>query len=182
MAANTIIVLGDSLSTAHGFDTSQGWVNLLQNKLNQPHPHTKIVNMSITGATTSNGLQRLPKILRQYKPKIVIIELGGNDGLRGLKIITIKKNLNQMIRISQAAHSKVLILGIRLPPNLGIYAEQFQKIFTNISASKDVQVIPQFLLGIDENLALFSEDGIHPNATAQPIIVKTVWPVLQKML
>ncbi|MBV9576829.1 MAG: arylesterase, partial [Gammaproteobacteria bacterium] len=161
----------------------QGWVALLRERLQNEKYNYAIINASISGDTTSNGLARLPIALQKYQPTITIIELGGNDGLRGLDISIIKNNLEQMIELIKNAHSKILILGMQLPPNYGpLYTQQFQQIFTNLAKRKDVHIVPFFLQAIAENRDYFQADGIHPTAAAQPLILNTIWPLLKPLL
>lgn len=142
-----------------------------------------MINASISGDTTSNGLARLPQALKQHEPSITIIELGANDGLRGLQISTIQDNLEQMTVLAKQAGSRVLILGVRIPQNYGsLYTKQFQQIFTNVAKQQNVSVLPNFLNSIDENIDLFQPDGLHPKVEAQHLILKNVWPVLEKLL
>lgn len=183
MAENTIVIVGDSLSAAYGIEQQQGWVSLLQTRLRQEKFSYVVINASISGDTTSNGLARLPPILQMYKPLITVIELGANDGLRGLEISHIKRNLAQMILMAKQAKSKVLILGMRLPPNYGpVYTNAFQQIFTDLAKQYEVSIVPLFLKGVDENRALFQPDTFHPDATAQVIILNNVWSVLKTLL
>lgn len=175
--------MGDSISAGYGIDVKQGWVELLKQRLKENKYDYEVVNTSISGDTTSNGLAQLPAALKQYKPVITIIELGGNDGLRGLKSSIIKANLERMIRLAKNASSKVLILGVRLPPNYGPeYTKAFQNIFISLAKRKDVVVVPFFLKKIDEDTSLMQSDQIHPTAAAQIILLDNMWPVLQGML
>jgi acyl-CoA thioesterase-1 len=183
LAENTILILGDSLSAARGIDPKQGWVQLLQDRLNEQKYHYTVVNDSISGDTTSNGLQRFPESLSRNKPKITVIELGGNDGLRGLPPQLIKKNLLQLISLAEAANSKVIVLGVRLPPNYGQdYLDQFLQIYQELAAQTDLMTVPLFLNNVDSNRTLMQEDGIHPTAKAQRIMLDNVWDTLKKIL
>lgn len=183
IAKNTILIIGDSLSAAYGMQREQAWPALLQKKLQENNYHYTVVNASVSGDTTSNGLARLPAALANYHPDITIIELGGNDGLRGIPLNVIEKNLNAMVEAALAANSSVLILGVRLPPNYGpAYTSGFQEIFTRVAAANHVAVVPVMLQHIDENLHLFQKDGIHPTAKAQPIILSNIWTNLHQML
>ncbi len=182
-AENTILVVGDSLSAGHGIDPAQGWVELLKQRLKENHYDYAVINKSVSGDTTSNGLTQLPAALAQYKPVITIIELGGNDGLRGIDTAVIKANLEKMIQLAKNASSQVLVLGVRLPPNYGPeYIKAFHDIFTHLANRKDIAVVPLFLATIDANTDLMQSDGIHPRAAAQIILLNNVWPILQKML
>ncbi len=183
VAQNTILIVGDSLSAGYGVNPNENWAVLLQATLKENRSPYQVVNASVTGSTTSNGLANLPSALNQYKPKITIIELGGNDGLRGLQITLIKNNLQQMINLAKQAGSEVLLLGLRLPPNYGPdYTQQFQAIYVDLADSNHIAVVPLLLTSIDDNPALMQADHIHPNTQAQPIILKTVWPTLSKLL
>lgn len=182
MAQNTILIVGDSISAAYGLDIKQGWVTLLQEKLRTEKYNYKVINASISGDTTSNGLTRLPVALKQYQPTITIIELGGNDGLRGLDTEVIQNNLSQMVTLAKQANSKVLILGLRMPPNYGpAYTEKFKAIFTTVASQQHVKVVPDFLTIVAEK-NLFQGDNIHPTAEAQQLILTNVWSELKGML
>lgn len=183
MAKNSILIVGDSISAAYGIEPQQGWVALLRTRLQAEKYNYHVINASISGDTTSNGLARLPSALKKYQPAITIIELGGNDGLRGLDIPVIKNNLERMMVLIKNAQSKVLVLGIRLPPNYGPrYTQQFHQMFTDLAKRQDVHVVPIFLQGIEENRHYFQSDGIHPTAEAQNILLNNVWPTLKTML
>lgn len=182
-AKNTILIVGDSLSAGYGMNIADNWVALLQQRLQKEQFNYQVVNISISGNTTSNGLAQLPDALRQHQPTITIIELGGNDGLRGLQIATIKANLQQMITLAKQAHSKVLLIGVRLPPNYGaLYGEQFQQIFIDLAKENQISVVPLFLKNVDDKAGLMSSDGIHPTAQAQVVMLEHVWGVLERML
>lgn len=183
MAKNTILIVGDSLSAGYGIELKQSWVNLLQKRLSEDKYDYKVVNISASGSTTSNGLAKLPHALKKYQPHVTIIELGANDGLRGLDITVIKNNLTQMIQLAKAANSKVLLIGIRLPPNYGAaYTQQFQAIFPELGKQHQVSVIPLFLAKVDENPIFFQPDRIHPTAAAQNQMLDNVWVALKGML
>ncbi|WP_083627841.1 arylesterase [Salinicola sp. MH3R3-1] len=177
--ADTILVMGDSLSAAYGIDPQQGWVNLLKQRLGDEHD---VVNASISGETTSGGSARLLDMLRQYHPDIVLLELGGNDGLRGLSPQQMQVNLAKMIERSQQQDAKVLLLGIEVPPNYGpAYSDAFRGVFTQLADEYQVPLLPFLLEGVDLETMLQS-DGIHPTAEAQPIILDNVWPKLEPLL
>lgn len=183
LAKSTILVLGDSLSAAYLMPNSEGWVSLLEQRLKKQNLDWKIVNSSIVGDTTASGKRRLPKLLEEHQPNIVILELGGNDGLRGLPHKRIRKNIENMVSAIQQQQAKVLLVGIKLPPNYGDrYANGFYNIYQNISKQYSLPLIP-FLL---DKIALVPElmlpDGIHPTSEAQPIILNTVWKHLEPML
>lgn len=183
MAQNTILVLGDSLSAAYGLQLDQGWVALLQQRLNENHFDYKVVNASVSGDTTSNGLARLPALLQKVTPAVTIVELGGNDGLRGLPLPVIKANLTRIIALLKAVNSKVILVGVRLPPNYGpAYTQQFQQLFIAVAADNKVQVVPLLLNNVDSQQELFQADGVHPVAKAEPLMLDNVWTVLEKML
>jgi acyl-CoA thioesterase I len=183
LAKNTILIVGDSISAGYGIEPNQGWVHLLQQRLAEQRPAIKIINASISGDTTSNGLARLPKALQAYQPMITIIELGGNDGLRGLSLATIKQNLQHMIDLVHQAKSKTLLLGIRIPANYGPnYTLQFQDIFRQLCHDNAIACVPLFLQGIDDRPQLMQADKIHPTAAAQAQLLDNVWPVLQGLL
>lgn len=183
LAKNTILIVGDSISAGLGVDMRLNWAALLQKRLKENNYDYQVVNASITGDTTSNGLARLPAVLRQYQPQVTVIELGGNDGLRGLQIPQIKNNLQRMIFLAQQSGSKVLILGLRLPPNYGMqYDQQFKQIFLDFAKRHDINVVPLFLNRIDDHPELMQPDGIHPVADAQVLLLDNVWPELKKLL
>jgi len=182
-ANNSILIIGDSLSAGYGIDTNLGWVNLLRNKLQQNGYHYDVINSSISGDTTSQGLARLPGALKQFKPQITIIELGGNDGLRGLPIATIKNNLNQMISLIKKTNSHVLLIGVRLPPNYGLaYTNQFHQLFVSLAQQNKISIVPFFLQNIDQDYSLMQADHIHPIAKAQSAMLNNIWPTLEKLL
>lgn len=182
-AAKTIVVLGDSLSAGYGIDIQQGWVALLQNRLQHSGYSYQVANASISGDTTSEGLARLPGAIQRYNPQIVIVELGGNDALRGIQLQTTHNNLGQIILLAQKARAKVLLLGIRLPPNYGpVYTQQFQAIYVQLAKKYHIAVVPLFLNGVDANPQLMQDDGIHPRAAGQPIMLNNVWGKLKQML
>ncbi|WP_295041162.1 arylesterase [Salinicola sp.] len=177
--ADTIVVMGDSLSAAYGIDPQAGWVNLLKNRLGDEH---EVVNASISGETTSGGSARLPEVLGQYHPDIVLLELGGNDGLRGLSPQQMQVNLSKMIERSQKEDARVLLLGIEVPPNYGpAYTDAFRDVFTQLARDYEVPLLPFLLEGVDLDTML-QDDGIHPTAEAQPIILDNVWSKLEPML
>lgn len=179
----TILVLGDSLSAAFQIPPEEGWVALLQAKLKTTYPQAVVINSSIVGDTTANGLQRLPSLLTEHKPDIIIIELGGNDGLRGLPVQSIKANLDAMIDKSLKARAKILLIGMRIPPNYGsTYTQQFEQTYQALSIQHQVPLIPFFLDNVALNPELMFPDKIHPNAKAQKTLLDTVWPKLEPLL
>jgi acyl-CoA thioesterase-1 len=185
---STILVLGDSISAAHGIAPTKGWVALLQKQLNELSEQNRgkkfnIINASISGDTTDDGLARLPALLKKYHPMLTIIELGGNDGLRGFPLNIIKKHLGKMVELSQMQGSKVLLLGMRIPPNYGRrYADGFFSNYAYVANQYDIPYVPFLLEGVGGHPSLMQADGIHPNAIAQPILLKNLWSTLQSML
>ncbi|MDA8679265.1 arylesterase [Luminiphilus sp.] len=179
----SILVLGDSISAAYGMPLEQGWVALLEQKLEQEAVPHAVVNASISGDTSAGGLRRLPSLLKRYQPDIVIIELGGNDGLRGYPVGQLQDNLAALIRLSESAGAKVLILPMEIPPNLGkFYVDAFRASFPQAIEGTDA-ILGQFpLASVATNPALMQADGIHPTAKAQPLIVSTVWIDLKALL
>jgi len=175
----TILVVGDSISAGYGMAMEEGWVNLLRQKL---AGSARVVNASITGDTTAGGLARLPKTLAVHRPDVVVIELGGNDGLRGYPIRHIRENLLAMARAVAAAGAKPVLAGMRLPPSYGRYAESFHRIYFDVAASLDVPLVPFLLEGVATDEALMQRDGIHPGAEAQPMLLDNLWPVLAEAL
>jgi acyl-CoA thioesterase-1 len=182
-AARTLLVVGDSLSAAYGVDVGSGWVALLGKRLDRQKYDYQIINASISGDTTANGLARLPKLLAAHQPAIVIIELGGNDGLRGLALDQMKHNITAMVTKAKTRHARVLLVGMRLPPNYGnYYAERFRHIYREVAAEQQVGLAPFLLDGIAANPALMQPDGIHANAKAQQKMLENVWPHLRPLL
>lgn len=181
--AGTLLVVGDSISAAFGLDSQQGWVALLEKRLEQEGFDHSVVNASISGDTTSGGLARLPALLAEHKPEMVIIELGGNDGLRGQPVAQLQQNLAAMIEQSQQAGAQVLLLGMRLPPNYGVrYTTAFAEVFDVLAKEKQVSLVPFFLEGVGGVATLMQADGIHPTAGAQSILLENVWPTLKPLL
>jgi acyl-CoA thioesterase I len=178
----TVLVMGDSLSAGYGIKVEEGWVSLIQQELAKKQ-QAKIINASVSGETTSGGLTRLPALLSQHKPDIVILELGGNDGLRGQPIKTMKENLQTMIKLSQDSGAKVVLAGMQIPTNYGArYTTQFKESYSQLAEENKVVLIPFFLEGVAARSELIQNDGIHPTAAAQPIIAKNVLPVLLPLL
>ena len=179
----TILVLGDSISAGYGMNLEQGWVALLNERLKERSSAYTVVNASISGNTSGDGLGRLPLLLEKFSPTIVVIELGGNDGLRGYPVKVLTKNLQSMIDISQQAHAQVLLAGIEIPPNYGQrYTDLFRAGFQEVAANNDVAFIPFILENIALNPDLMQDDGIHPTAEAQPMLLDNIWPTLASML
>lgn len=179
----SILVLGDSLSAAHGIDPKSGWVNLLSAKITQEKKPYQVINASISGDTTINGLKRLPALLNKYQPEIVIIELGANDGLRGLSLKVMRKNLEKIILLSQQTGAEILLAGMEIPPNYGKrYTQAFNKTYRDLSEQYKTQLIPFLLIGVGDKRELMQNDGLHPTQAAQVIIMNTVWRGIKVML
>ena len=181
-----ILVVGDSLSAEYGIARGTGWVALLNKQLAKDKPQWQVVNASISGDTTAGGLARLSTLLQQHQPKVVVIELGGNDALRGFPLKTTENNLIQMVTACYKAKATVLLIGMQVPPNYGQeYAQEFSRMFVRISQQQRTQLVPFLLKGVADAAdptALFQPDRIHPKAQAHPIILSNVWPVLKRML
>jgi len=181
--AGTALVVGDSISAAFGLETSQGWVHLLQQRLDDGEHDYRVVNASISGDTSAGGLARLPALLSEHEPDIVIIELGGNDGLRGQPPAQLKRNLAAMAEQAQQAGAKVLLLGMRMPPNLGQrYTSAFADAFDSLAEEKDLPYVPFLLEGIGGVQGMMQADRVHPTAQAQELMLDNVWPVLEPLL
>ncbi|RKG52746.1 arylesterase [Acinetobacter cumulans] len=182
--AKTIMIVGDSLSAGYGIPAQQGWVNLLQKRLDQQYPKQhKVVNASVSGETTSGALARLPKLLQTHRPDLVVIELGGNDGLRGQPPKMIEKNLAQLVQKSQQAKAKVVLFGMKIPPNYGTaYSKAFENNYKTVSQQYKVQLLPFFLEGVAGNKNLIQSDQIHPNAKAQPLLLNNAYPYIKRHL
>ena len=176
-------MLGDSLSAAYGIRLEQGWVALLQGRLKAQGYGHKVVNASASGETTGGALARLPRALERHRPAVVIVELGGNDGLRGLPIADVRGNFESLIRLSRAAGAKVLLVGMRIPPNYGpAYTKAFHELYGELARRYELPLVPFFLDGIALDDSLMLEDGLHPNAAAQPKLLDQVWPQLKPLL
>ncbi len=175
----TILVLGDSISAGYGVAVEDGWVAGLRERLEaENYPH-RVVNASITGDTTSGGRARLPDALERHEPAIVIIELGGNDGLRGQPLEAMRRNLQAMIEHARGADAAVLLLGIRLPPNYGrAYIERFIDVYEELADTTGVALVPRVLENVGERREFMQDDGIHPNADGHTVILDNVWPTL----
>ncbi len=179
-----ILVFGDSISAGYGLArVEQGWVVLLQTRLKNEDYGYQVINASISGETTAGGLARLPRALSLHHPKIVILELGGNDGLRALPIAQMRANLTRMAELGAAAGAKVLLLGMRIPPNYGPeYTEQFHSCYTDLARDEKLSIVPFLLLDVAQFPNLMQADGIHPNELGQPKLLANVWPSLQPLL
>ncbi len=182
-AKPVILVLGDSLSAAYGIDLDQGWVSLLKARLaDEGFPH-RVVNASISGDTTAGGQSRLPGLIEEHRPAVIIIELGANDGLRGFPPARIVERMVQLVERAQAAGARVLLAGVRLPPNYGnAYAQAFQGLYAEVAEETGAALVPRLLQGVADDLALMQADGLHPKAAAQPLILDNVWPQLRPLL
>lgn len=182
-SACTLLVLGDSISAAYGMAQDQGWVQHLQQRLHDHSLPCRVVNASISGDTTAGGLRRLPGLLERHQPEVLLLELGGNDGLRGLSLPQMKHNLSAMIELARGEGVRVLLLGVQLPPNYGErYTRAFEQVFEQLSREHQVPLLPSVVAGIGGKGELMQSDGIHPNAAAQPHILELVWPKLQPLL
>ncbi|MEJ8858732.1 arylesterase [Variovorax robiniae] len=185
-AGPTILIMGDSLSAEYGLKRGEGWVALLEKRLASEKIPAHVVNASISGETTAGGKSRLDALLKTHKPNVVVIELGGNDALRGLPYTQTQANLSAMVDASKAAGAKVLIIGIQVPPNYGMqYLNNFNKVFTNVSAAGKAPVVPFMLKGVADGpdaATMFQPDRIHPVAAAHPRILDNIWPELKKLL
>ena len=172
----TILVMGDSLSAEYGLVRGTGWVRLLEEKIHKDASPWMVFNASISGETSAGGLARLPKLLEQKKPRIVLLELGANDALRGLSVQESENNLRKMIQLSKNSGAKVLLFGMQIPPNYGQnYTKQFQDLFPKLARQENVQLLPFFLQDVASDLMLFQADRMHPNEKAQAILFKNVW-------
>ncbi len=171
--------MGDSLSSGYGISEDSAWVSLLQQRLDTDEYNYNVVNASLSGETTTGGLRRLPPLLEQWQPELVIIELGGNDGLRGTNLQTIEQNLSGMIEQAQSAAAQVILLGMHIPPNYGPrYTEAFHQIYVTLADRYSISLVPFLLRDVATRSALMQADGIHPTADAQALILENVWPVL----
>ncbi len=182
----TLLVVGDSLSAEYGIARGSGWVALLAAQLSQEKPTWQVMNASISGETTAGGLARLDALLKQHQPQLVVIELGGNDALRGFSLRMTEDNLVRMVQACQAVKAKVLLIGMQVPPNYGAsYAKDFTQMFARVAKEQKTSLVPFMLQGVADTTdptAMFQADRIHPTAKAHPIILGHVWPVLKKML
>lgn len=178
-----ILVVGDSLSAAYKIPASAGWVHLLAERLTRRGYDYRVINASIPGDTTAGGLSRLPGELARYRPAVVVVELGGNDGLQGLAPAEMRRNLTQMTRLARAAGAEVLLVGVRMPPNYGpVYARRFEAVYKEVARAEGVTLVPELLAGVATHPDLMQAGGIHPVAAAEPKLLDNVWPELQKML
>ena len=182
-APKTVLVLGDSLSAEYGLARGTGWVALAEQKLRQDKIDAVVVNASVSGETTSGGRSRLPALLSKYKPDLVVIELGANDGLRGLPVVAAQTNLRAMSEAAAKADAKVMLIGMRMPPNYGRdYADKFFAMYGTLSKDIKAPLVPFMLDGVADKPQLFQPDRLHPLAEAHPIILANIWPTLQKTI
>ncbi len=181
-----VLIVGDSLSAEYGLKRGSGWAALLQEQLTQQKVPARVVNASVSGDTTSGGRSRLPAVLKQHKPAVVVIELGGNDALRGLPLNMTRENLTTMVRAAREAGAKVLLVGMEMPPNYGAqYAREFREVFSTVAKAEKTGLVPFFLKGVADGpdpLKYFQSDRIHPNEAAHPMMLDNVWPELRKLL
>ncbi len=181
--ARTLLVVGDSLSAAYGIDPNAGWVAQLEQRLRREGLDYTVINASISGDTTAGGRARLPRALAQHRPALVAIELGGNDGLRGLPLAQMKQNLGAMVRAAKASGARVVLIGIKLPPNYGVrYTRAFERVYRELAAEQRVKLVPYLLDGVAGVDGLMQDDGIHPTSAAQTRILDNVWPTLRPLL
>lgn len=181
--AATILVYGDSLSAGYGLPREQSWVHLLEQRLRAEKVDYKVVNASISGETTLGGRNRIDAVLKMHRPALVILELGANDGLRGVSPESIRRNLEAISDACRRANARVLLVGMRMPPNYGTaYTEKFQEVFSAVARSRRLPLVPFLLDGFANTRELFQDDGIHPNAAAQPLMLETVWKELRPLL
>lgn len=184
--APVLLVVGDSISAEYGLQRGQGWVALLSAQLATQHSQVQVINASLSGETTAGGRSRLPALLAQHHPQVVIIELGGNDALRGLALAQTQDNLLTMTKAAKGSGAKVLLLGMQMPPNYGAdYAQQFAAVYAQAARQGQARLMPFFLKGVGDDadpLKWFQADRIHPNAAAQPQLFKNVWPELKPLL
>ncbi|WP_404980025.1 MULTISPECIES: arylesterase [unclassified Caballeronia] len=182
-AKPAIVVLGDSLSAEYGLPRDTGWVNLLRERLAKERLDYSVANSSISGDTTSGGRARLTTVLARIKPAVVIVELGANDALRGVPLTTTEANLRAIVDASQAAHAKVLLIGMYVPPNYGPdYSQKFHAVYERIAKDKNAALVPFLLAGIENKPSMFQADQIHPTVQAQPLLLDNVWPTLKPLL
>ena len=182
-AGGTILVYGDSLSAAYGLSQNAGWPSLLQARLKQERMDYTVTNVSISGETTSGGAARIAAALREHKPRVIIVALGANDGLRGLPPAEMRANLAKIVRAGQKARSRVLLVGMRMPPNYGeSYTRQFAEVYADLAREHKTAFVPYLLQGMDQQRELFQSDNMHPTAAAQPILLQNIWKALLPLL
>jgi acyl-CoA thioesterase-1 len=179
----TIVVLGDSLSSGYGLNGAASWVTLLDRRLSDEGYEYEVVNASIAGDTSAGGLSRLPRLLALHDPAVVVLEMGGNDGLRGQPVSNLRNNLERMIELSQASGARVLLAGIQIPPNYGpVYAQQFSGLYPELAAEYGIALVEFLMDGVALSGDLMQADRIHPNADGQPVMLENVWPILSQLL
>lgn len=182
-SAPVLLVVGDSISAGYGLAPDQGWTRLLRDRLHTEGYRYRVVNASLSGDTTAGGRSRLPALLREYRPAIVVIELGGNDGLRGGNLEAMRDNLDAMVTMAQKAGARVMLVGMRMPPNYGpAYTRRFDSTYSEIAKAHRVPLVPFFFEGFAETSELFQPDRIHPTLAAQPRLLDNVWPTLKGLL
>jgi acyl-CoA thioesterase-1 len=182
-APRTVVVLGDSLSAGYGIKIQESWVNLLGKRLASEGYGYGVVNASVSGETTQGGLARLPRVLETHKPAIVIVELGGNDGLRGLPLAASRENLRQIVEKARAAQARVVLVGMMIPPNYGArYGQEFREMFVALAKAYPIAFVPFFLDQVALKPELMQADGLHPNASGQPQLLENLWPKLKPLL
>lgn len=181
--AGTILIVGDSLSAAYGMPVKQGWVTLLRDRLSKEQLAYEVVNASVSGETTAGARARLPQMLTRYQADIVVLQVGGNDGLRGLALEGMERNLSSMIETAVGDGAQVLLVGVQLPPNYGQrYTNRFQAVYRGLAKKYNISLIPSIVDGVGGRSELMQRDGIHPNAAAQPVILGHIWPGLKPLL
>lgn len=180
LAARNILIFGDSLSAGYGIPLESAWPSLLQKELQTARSDYNVVNLSISGETTAGGRARLPQALQQHNPAIVVLALGANDGLRGLPLKEMQGNLEAMVAYARQSGSRIILVGMRLPPNYGPYADKFSKVYGSLAKKLRLPLVPFLLEGVADKQRLFQADGLHPIAMAQRRIMDNVWPALKK--
>jgi acyl-CoA thioesterase-1 len=179
----TLLILGDSLSAAYGLPITQSWASLLQQRLHQANCPYQVINASISGETSGGGLARLEALLQAYKPELLLLELGANDGLRGFPVSQLKQNLEAMIEQGKRYKARILLIGIQIPPNYGLrYTHLFEQTFTDLAQKYRLPLLPSLLGEIPLEASLMQDDGLHPNSQAQPLILGRIWPVIEPLL
>ena len=182
-AGGTILVYGDSLSAAYGLAQDAGWASLLQARLKQERMDYTVTNVSISGETTSGGAARIAEVLKAHRPRVIIVELGANDGLRGLPPGEMRTNLAKIVMASQRAKARVLLVGMRMPPNYGeTYTREFAQVYPDLARKYKTALVPFLLQGMEQHRKLFQPDDMHPTAAAQPILMENVWKALAPLL
>ena len=182
-APRNFLIVGDSISAAYGMSLEEGWVALLARRLDQGHPQYSVVNASISGETSAGAASRLPALLEQHQPSVVVLELGGNDGLRGYPIKRFRQNMERMLNQSRDSGAALLLLGMEIPPNYGArYTDMFRSSFTTLASDSGATLVPFLLEGVATNPELMQDDRIHPSVQAQPMLLDTVWPFLEQLL